>query len=304
MQLKRIPTRDSDGQLDINVCITDGFVDHCESEKVICDFGSVYSGDLAKLIQFTNSVHQYLLRLSVKKQVNLAVNARSYGTVYVISQLLELFDLKMEWCEDNIEVNTSLSLSSLPTLIAALLDPDFKKTDRPEKLSQRLYCERSMVFTSQSIRNLLVLAAEKISLPQTSRKSMTVADRHRREKLTAWITSDWGEPLNPLEQKGFETVISLSQQVAKWIESHTDSSWNTIVEHLRELRAIQIEHLNNVVYLSTRMTSVQTGIFYRLKVPYPPLVFQGLVPEQSSQITTKLEDDMDWESISLQFHQV
>ena len=75
------------------------------------------------------------------------------------------------------------------------------------------------------------------------------------------------------------------------VEELTSVSWSEIEQHLSELHVISVEYNGEIIQLTTRPTATQLGIFYRLNITPPSLMFTE--ENKSTPVTDKkLEDDV------------
>jgi len=298
--MKLIPESGQNGKVDTFACLVDEIQDDSEwdcAERTVCNLGSIGNGGLEKLIELSNSINYFFLESALENHRDSIVCARSYGVVYLINQLLNRWDVSSELLIGSGDPNTRALYNFLPSLMAALLDYDAKHDSSLVNLQRHIYLPKDICFNASTIRNLLH-SIQIFPIEQFNRILFNNApprNGHRikkifEEKLLAWATSDCGPWSDFDDVGGMIRVVSLTKCLRDLVEEQAVLSWQVINEHLSELQAIRVERGAKTFLLTTRPTSMQLNIFYRLELKPPPLV----VIEQSEQsVITKDKVESD-----------
>ncbi|MDP8237874.1 MAG: hypothetical protein P9X24_02180 [Candidatus Hatepunaea meridiana] len=309
MQIKLISKHGQDGQADTYAYLTGETKDDSEigsSERINYNLGSIRNGGLEKLIEFSNSVNYFLLESALENQRDSIAGTRSYGTVYLITQMLKRWGISAELLFGSEDPNGHAMSNLLPSLLAALLDCDTRPDSSLSNIQRRFYFPKGVCFNASTIRELLhsiqISACDQdngVSTAGIIKKDECPIYKASTEKLLSWATSDCGQWGDFMGIDGIRKIASLAGCLYNSIEKQTAMSWSVINEHLFELQAIRVEKGMKTFSMTTRLTTMQLNIFYRLEIKPTPLV----VIERSEQpvITESKEEAKSYEAINLVF---
>ena len=300
MQIKLIPERGYDGQVDISAYITDEIQDDSGwdcMDQTICKLGSIENGGLEKLIELSNCINYFLLDSILESNRDSIVCSRSYGVIYMIRQLLNKWFDSSELLIGSEDTSTQALNELFPSLLTALLDRDLKYDSPLSDIQRRIYLPKDISLNASTIRDIIRSIhifsenpSEANSDSHLNRQNENPLKRMLKEKLVAWATSDCG-PWNDFSgDEGITRIVSLAASLCNSIEEQTTISWQAINEHLSELQAIRVESGVKTLLMTTRPTSMQLSIFYRLEFEPPPLV---IIEQNEKPIVTKEEVESD-----------
>jgi len=300
MQIKLVPEQSDDGQVDISAYIMDEIQDESgwdRREQTICKLGSIENGGMEKLIELGNSINYFLLDSALESTRDSVVCSRSYGVIYMIKQLLNKWYDSSELLIGSGDTSTQVLNELFPSLIAALLDQDLKSDSTLNEIQRRNYLPKDTCLNASTIREIIRSIhtfsenlPESISISHVNRQNGNSLKKMLTEKLLAWATSDCG-PWNDFScDKGIMRIVSLATYLYNSIEEQTTLSWQVINENLSELQAIRVENGAKTLLMTTRPTSTQLSIFYRLEFRPPPLV---IIEQHEQPVITKEEVESD-----------
>ncbi|MCF7810057.1 hypothetical protein K9N50_03615 [bacterium] len=282
MQIKLIPERGQDGQIDISACLFDKINDESGlhgQEQTICNLGSLGNGGLEKLIELSNSVNCLLLESALESSRDSIVCSRSYGIIYLINQIMDKWHGYSELLRESGSMGIQILHELLPSMLAALLDENTDCNSSLDEIQRRIYFPKGTDLSAATIRNLIssvdIFSDDPFFMVLNNRSNRingNELERKLREKLLAWATSDCGPWHNFNEAEGLTRIIKLAAYFHKSIEDKTALSWQVINDNLSELQAIRVENGAKTLLMMTRPTSMQLNIFYRLNIKPPPLV--------------------------------
>lgn len=289
MQIKLISKRGQDGQADTYAYLTGETKKDSEidiPERINHNLGSIRNGGLEKLIEFSNSVNYLLLESALENQRDSIECTRSYGTVYLITQMLKKWGVSTDLLFRAEDSNGHAMSDILPSLIAALLDSETKPDSNLSNIQRRIYFPKGVSFNASTIRELLnsiqisaCVQDNGISTIGIDKTDECPICKTSEEKLLAWATSDCGHWCDLMGNEVINTIASLAGCLYNSIKKQAAMSWQVINEHLSELQAIRVERGIKTFSMTTRLTTMQLNIFYRLEIKPPPLV----VSEQNEQ---------------------
>ncbi|NQU04809.1 MAG: hypothetical protein HQ568_01850, partial [Calditrichaeota bacterium] len=193
-----------------------------------------------------------------------------------------------------------------PSLIAALLDQDLKYDSSLSDIQRLIYLPKDTCLNASTIRDIIRSIhifsenpSEAISVDHVNRQNGKPIKKILTEKLLAWATSDCG-PWNDFNgDEGITRIASLAASLYNSIEEQTTLPWQIINEHLSELQAIRVESGARTLLMTTRPTSTQLSILYRLEFKPPPLV---IIEQLEKTVVTEEEVKSDMLEASEYFH--
>jgi len=335
MQLKQISERGQDGCIETNACLVEMVRDNSgrnQTERTIYNLGSMGNGGFDKLIDLINSAHYLLLEPALENRRDSIVCSRSYGVVYLITQLLEKWDitanslLELDYPASNYKL-----FNLLPSLIAALLDCCLKPDSDIDNLQRRIYSPVDIDLNAAAIRNLIYLFNDyplADNYPDIDNNfiydyfsaefSTVVSKEHSDDRSSngSWInkviaqnlltlaTADCGSWYELVDVEGMNKIVSLTGYLYDFLEKQTAMELRRIYDHLSELQAIRVERGAKTLLLMTRPTSIQLSIFYRLGIKPPPLVMceqveKAIVMENRAEFKT--DEAVDFAYLQNQF---
>lgn len=283
MQIKLISERGQDGQVDTFACLMDDIQGdprrNC-TERTVYNFGPVGNGGLEKLVELSNSINYLLLESALENHRDSIVCSRPYGVVYLIAQILRKWEISANLLVKIDDSATKTNLYNfLPSLMAALMDYDTRYDSALSDLQQHIYLPKDICFNASTIRNLIhsiqIFPSDlfkEISLTGVNKKVGYNKHKIVAHKLLAWATSDCG-PWHDLDSiEGMVKIVSLTGCLYDSVENLSEIPWQEVNDHLSELQAIRVESGARTFLLTTRPTSTQLNILYRLDLKPPPLV--------------------------------
>lgn len=272
MQLKKITGLKPDGQPETCLYLTDGAFNDPVSNSSLKDglnLGSLGNGGLEKLIELSNSVYHFLLHEALENRRDSIVSSRSYGMCYLVTQMLdnwEIFsDLKVGFNE---LVKREQPFNLLPSLVAALLDPDTTASSELSELERKYFLPRKTHFEASAIRELLLSLSP--YLPELEQQPEI--DPEFKVKLMAWATSDCSPWCEFSENEALNRIAYFATRIKQTIEAQTLMTWKAINNQLFDLQAIRLEKGAKTFLLTTRITSSQFNVFFQAEIEPPPLV--------------------------------
>ncbi len=295
MDLLPFTRRGSDGRLDTEIYLSEpqhrGPME-VSVDQLVGSFGSIHNGGLSRLIQFTNAVHQLVLEQTIAGATDGLVGCRIFGSVYLVALQLEEFGIETGWSKNGPDTPTSPG-AFIPTLIAALLDPLSQDSDTPRSLTHRFFCPGQSVFSAATVRESISVMAKFNPDGSDYSKELETTELGLAEKLAAW--SGEGEPFWSLAEArcGSAVIIHIARAISRQVEQQTGMEWSFVTEQLRDLQAVQAEQRGRKLYLTTRLTSSQMSIYYRLGMPLPPLMLCDEVDDRHSAFDYAEADQID-----------
>jgi hypothetical protein len=282
MQIKLIPERGRDGQMDISAYLTDSKSDESGldyREQTICNLGSIGNGGLEKLIELSNSVNYFLLESVLENSRDSIVCSRSYGVIYLINQIMNKWHSYSELLRESGSASIQTLHELLPSILTALLDDTTTVNTSFKDIQRRIYFPKGIQLNAATIRNLISSMSIFSDDPffivlnnRSNRNNGQGIEKMFSEKLLAWATSDCGPWHNLNDAEGLMRIVKLAAYFYRSLEDTTALSWQVINDNLSELQAIRVENGAKTLLMMTRPTSMQLNIFYRLDIKPPPLV--------------------------------
>lgn len=313
MQLNRISVRKQDGKLDTQVHLTDKIQGNTDLDELTSwNLGSTDNGGLKKLIDLSNSINNFFLESSLGKQRGGILGCRSYGLVYVISRTLEKWDLKnyqsSTTAEDR-DVENLLNL--LPSLLAMLMDDDQKSDLTLPEIRHRIYIPAESVLDASTIRKMIrlfntnrlkvVMPIEDSNYPSThifgtpamvGINTISVDHNLKRQdfffntgrKLRNWAESDIIPGHVSESDLGVYRISYLANALKSSITDRAALTLKGVCRTLADLQSIRIKQGASIFALTTRPTSAQLKLLYKLDVSPPPFVTCECSPPNDENI--------------------
>ncbi|MFC2150198.1 hypothetical protein ACFLQV_01715 [Calditrichota bacterium] len=290
MNVKEITRRDADGAIG-----TDAVIDLSEIEGLIdnhdLNLGDMGDEGMDNLVSLHNALSRFLLKTGGGAEQTSIKSARSYGMVYLIEHLLNR----------SIDIGSATfhSRELIPPLLAALLDEDLDARVDLERLKNQLYTPDDLEISVRSIRQLVTEFEDiDISPPVSTKKHcrsefVDVSEQQidlAREigfKLNVWCTLLSKELESIYSSSGFGKLLNLALQLRAYIEDEVEMSWQRIQNHMRELRVVEVEDGAFNVVSTTRPTTKQLMILYRLGLDAPDSIIDH------DRVESVLTDDID-----------
>lgn len=325
MQLKQISIRKQDVKLDTNVHLVDRVHNNSEAiELTKMNLGSTSTGDLTKLIDLSNSVNDFFLKSSLGKQRDGIVGSCSYGLVYAISETLEKWGLNnFQSIPSEIDQEFDHLVKLLPTFLSVLVDSDLSSDFSLADLNRRIYFQSELKLEASSIRNMVRLFNTnrlKIHLPiDESCDSMTHIfgipatidissvsvdhDTMRQDfffragrKIRKWAESDIIPGHVSEKDLGVYRICFLANAIMSTMVEKAASPWKKICRTLTEMQSLRIKQGASIFALTTRPTSAQLRLFYKLDLSTPPFVRIEYTPpavKETEQNELSSENEME-----------
>jgi len=296
MDLMPFTRRGSDGRLDTEICLLDpqlGGPMEVSVERLLGSFGSIHNGGLSRLIQFTNAVHQMVLQQTIAGATDGLANCRIFGPVYLVALQLAEFGIDTGWTNSGPEKFCS-SGAFLPTLIAALLDPLSRASETPRSLSHRYFCAEPIVFSADTVHDTILAIAKFHPDGADYSKELNSTELNIAQKLAAWSSNDDPFLSSSLPEKlGAGVMVHIAKAIVHQAEQLTGMGWSSLYEDLRDLQAVLIEQRGRKLYLTTRLSSAQMSVYYRLDMPLPPLMISADVDDRHGAFDYAAADRFD-----------
>jgi len=326
MQLKHISIRKQDVKMDSNVHLLDRSQISSEANELTnMNLGSANNGDLTKLIDLSNSVNDFFLKSSLGKQRDGIIGSCSYGLVYAISETLEKWGLH-SYLSNTSETDSEFDnlLKLLPTFLSVLVDSDLSSDFSLSDLNRRVYIQSELKLEASTIRKMVRLFNTnrlKIDLPvDESSNSMTHIfgiptsidissvsvdhDTMRQDfffragrKIRKWAESDIIPGHVSEKDLGVYRICFLANALMFTIVEKTASPWKKVCRSLTEMQSLRIKQGASIFALTTRPTSSQLRLFYKLDIPAPLFVrceYTPPISEHTKQNELYSEDALEF----------
>jgi len=318
MQLKQISVRKQDGKYDTHVHLVDKIRnDTATDEFTNLNLGSTSNGGLKKLINLSNSINHFFLESSLGRQRDGIIGCCSYGLVYTISETLDKLGVNnMSSRETEMDKEPDSLLEILPSLLSVLMDSDLNTDLTLAELSRRIYIQHNLKLEAETIRKIVRLFNSNrlsIVLPvEESSNSMThifgipttidinkVSVDHElmrqdfffrtSRRLRNWAESDTIPGRVSENDLGVYRICFLANALKTSFVERAAIPWKKICRTLTELQSLRIKQGASIFALTTRPTSAQLKIFFKLDVSPPQFVRIESCPTEIEDSET--EDD-------------
>lgn len=295
MDLLPLTRRGSGGRLDTEICLLDpehGGPMGVSVKQLVGSFGSIHNGGLSRLIQFTNAVHQLVLQQTIAGATDGLVGCRIFGLVYLVALQIEEFGIETGWSKNGPDTPNTPG-AFIPTLIAALLDPLSQASESLQSLTRRFFCPGQSVFSAATVGESISVMAKFHPDGADYSQELKSTEPALAERLAAW--SGEGEPSQSASQarRGSAVIIHIARAISQQVEQQTGMEWSSVTEHLRDLQVVQVEQRGKKLFLTTRLTSSQMSIYYRLGMPLPPFMLCSEVDDRHSAFDHAVADQLD-----------
>ncbi len=301
MYIKQIAENSANGTIESNVYLVDGVLDNTPGKEnsgndTLHKIGNLNNGGLQKLLNLANSANSLLLNSAVEDCRDSVAGTSAYGAVYTIRKILEINEI-----DANIPVennSTPNHLDILPSLIAGVLNttlrPDLELRKILDKIhfpftegSQKLDL-MSFIETKNPIdMNLGIMSQNELS--DLRNRCADAEEDYRNLLITAetdfsgfvlaacsriknWLKQEYGVWETGRNDGYIFDYALLAASIVHWVESKTFMPWINVDESLSDLQIVRIERESNIILLTTRATSANLNIFYRLNIDPPPML--------------------------------
>jgi len=266
-----------------------------ESEKTICNLGSLQAGGIQKLIELSNSISEFLLESVLKTNRDSITSSKSYGIVYLVKNLLEKNEIT---ADNNIEAESQEKRSELfnfmISIMASLLECNIQPETKLTQISRQVYFPGEMSLNQNTLSELISSIKELPVKPSDNSEFTEYAN-----KLVSWTLSDCGTWSEFDEAEGILRLSHLAGLIQVSAEEKTGLSWEAINNNLRHLHVIRLEKDNETILMTTRPSASQLKLFYQLDIEIPPNAFRESYGQSDQNRIKSIARKMDGSQIAL-----
>ncbi len=311
LQIRKKSNCDDLGRLITEFNLIDAREDGSGESTFISNLSTKEGGALYQLSELNNSIHSIFLSSALNELRDSIISSRSYGMNYLFEKCLEHLDSPFLDCSYNAESHNSRNeLAVLPNLLAVLTAPFNIPESSLENLQRRFYFPDNIIVNSMFIRRLLKALEERFEAQQSSAGCLLNGEDRNpvtstpvqfdarstvAYKLTVWATRDIGDWCEFSYSDTIQRIDELCSHIRTHVEVETGMRWDRIVDNMVELSVIEVQQGTSKILMTTRPTSGQLNILFRLGLQPPKQIIgvsnlaQERIYSESSKVGEKSE---------------